>query len=126
MIIMTIFNAKMTHKLRKSSLSGLDRLLGAAFGVLRATLLIVLAWMFMRQMMFPAPKIQEMKKENVVIPYMDQGADWLEKLLPESVQNDMKASPKKEVKVEKPQYSDEDREKLNEMIGSIVEVDVDD
>ena len=126
LIVMTLINSHITGKLRKSALSGLDRLLGAAFGVLRAALLIVLAWMFMRQMMFPAPKIQEMKKENVVIPYMDQGADWLEKLLPESVQSDMKVSTKKEIKIEKPQYSDEDREKLDEMIGSIVEVDVDD
>ena len=82
--------------------------------------------MFARQMVFPPPKVQEMKKENIAIPYMNQGADWLEKLLPESVQKDMKAPPKKEIKPEKPQYSDKEREKLDEMIGSIVEVDTDD
>lgn len=125
LIVMTLINAHITGKLRKSSLSGLDRILGAAFGVLRATLLIVLAWMFMRQMMFPPQRIQEMKKENVSIPYMNQGADWMEKLLPESIQKEMKATPKTERKLEKPQYSDKDREKLDEMIEAIVEVDAD-
>ena len=127
LIIMTLINAHITGKLRKSSLSGLDRILGAAFGVLRAGLLIVLAWMFMRQMMFPQKKQAEMKKENVAVVYMNQGADWMEKLLPESIQKDMKAAPKKQEvkKPEKPQYSDKDREKLDEMIEAIIEVDTD-
>ncbi|MGN0919456.1 MAG: CvpA family protein [Alphaproteobacteria bacterium] len=125
LIVMTLINAHITGKLRRSSLSGLDRILGAAFGVLRAALLIVLAWMFMRQMMFTTQKIQEMKKENVSIPYMNQGADWMEKLLPDSLQKEMKTPPKKEVKLELPQYSDKDREKLDEMIEAIVEVDTD-
>ena len=125
LIVMTLINAHITGKLRKSALSGLDRILGIIFGVLRAALLITLVWMFARQMMFPPQKIAEMKKENVVIPYMNQGADWMEKLLPESIQRDMKAPPKKEVKLEKPQYSDKEREKLDEMIEAIVEVDAD-
>ncbi len=127
LIIMTLINSHITGKLRKSALSGLDRILGAAFGVLRAGLLIVLAWTFMRQMMFPPQKRAEMTKENVVITYMNQGADWMEKLLPESVQKEMKATPKKQEvkKPEKPQYSDKDREKLDEMIEAIIEVDTD-
>ena len=125
LIIVTLINSHITSKLRKSSLSGLDRILGAAFGVFRAGLLIALVWMFARQMMFPPQKIQEMKKENVVIPYMNQGADLLEKILPESIQKEIKAPPKKEVKKQpvKPQYSDKDREKLDKMIEAIVEVD---
>jgi len=127
LIIMTLINAHITGKLRKSSLSGLDRILGAVFGVLRAGLLIVLAWMFMRQMMFPPQKQAEMKKENVAITYMNQGADWMEKLLPDSLQKDMKATPKKQEakKPETPQYSDKEREKLDEMIEAIIEVDTD-
>ena len=66
-----------------------------------------------------------MKKENVAISYMNQGADWMEKLLPESIQKEMKATAKTEKKPEKPQYSDKDREKLDEMIEAIVEVDAD-
>ena len=126
LIIMTLINAHITGKLRKSALSGLDRILGVAFGVLRAGLLIVLAWMFMRQMVFNEVKITQMKKENVFIPYMNQGADWMEKLLPDSIQKDMKAASKPTaVSEEKPQYSDKDREKLDEMIEAIVEVDAD-
>ncbi len=125
LIVMTLINAHITGKLRKSSLSGMDRILGIAFGVFRASLLVALAWMFMRQMVFQPQKIQEMKKENVVIPYMNQGADWLEKMLPDSIQKGIKAPPKKEVKVEQPQYSDKEREQLDEMIEAIVEVDAD-
>lgn len=125
LIVMTLINSHITGKLRKSSLSGLDRILGVVFGVLRACLLIALAWMFMRQMMFTPKKIQEMKKENTVIPYMDQGADWLEKLLPENVKEQIKAKPRKEEKVEKPQYSNKDREQLEKMIKAIEEVDID-
>ena len=126
LIIMTLINSHITGKLRKSSLSGLDRLLGVGFGILRAGLLIVLAWLFMRQMMFTPERSAEIQKENVAIPYMNQGADWLEKLLPEGVQQLGKKVPRKvEVRPEKPQYSDEDREKLDEMIGAIVEVDTD-
>ena len=127
LIIMTLINAHITGKLRKSSLSGLDRILGAVFGILRAGFLIVLVWMFARQMMFHPQKLADMHKENSVISYMDRGADWMEKLLPESVQKDMKAPPKKlePKKIEKPQYSDKDREKLDEMIEAIVEVDTD-
>ena len=127
LIIMTLINAHITGKLRKSALSGLDRILGAAFGVLRAGLLIVLAWTFMRQMMFPPQRQAEMKKQNMTIQYMDQGADWVEKLLPDSVQKEIKTAPEKLEKKEpiKPQYSDKDREKLDEMIEAIVEVDTD-
>ena len=125
LIFMTLMNTYITSKLRKSALSGLDRLLGAVFGVLRAALLIILAWMFMRQMVFNEAKINQMKKRNVAIPYLNQGADWMEKLLPESIQKDMKAASKPVEAPEKNQYPDQDREKLDQMIEAIVEVDAD-
>ena len=126
LIVMTLLSAYIASKLRKSSLSGLDRILGAAFGVVRAGLLIALAWIFMRQMMFTPDKMTAMKKENVAIPYMDQGSDLLEKLLPDTVQKDMKKLPKKVEKLPpKPPYSEKDREKLDKMIEAIVEVDAD-
>ena len=125
LIIMTLINSYITSKLRKSSLSGLDRILGAAFGVLRAALLVVLAWMFMRQMMFTEEKITAMKKENVAIFYMNQGADLTEKLLPDSLRQDIKDSVKKELpKLPEVEYSDKDRKKLDKMIEAIEEVDV--
>ncbi len=126
LVIMTLVNSYITGKLRKSSLSGLDRLLGAGFGVLRAALLIVLAWIFMRQMMFSPEKITEMKKENVVISYMNQGADLSEKVLPNSLRQEIRTSLKAEkLQLPKAQYSDKEREKLDEMIEAIVEVDTD-
>ena len=78
-------------------------------------------------MMLPLPKVQKLKEENVSISYINQGADWMEKLLPESIQKQMKRSPKKTEKQKpvQPQYSDEEREKLEKMIEAIEEVDVD-
>ena len=125
LVVMTIINAHINGKLRKSSLSGLDRILGIIFGVFRAGLLIVLVWMFARQMMIPEAKQQELAQENKAIPYMDQGADMLEKLLPESVKKGIKTPPKVPPKKQQPIYSDKDREKLNKMLESIVEVEID-
>lgn len=45
LVVMTIINAHINRKLRQSSLSSLDRLLGMAFGVLRAVLLMALLYM---------------------------------------------------------------------------------
>ena len=123
LIFMTLINSYITRTLRKSSLSGLDRILGAMFGVLRAGLLIVLAWIFVRQMMLPPPKVQELKKVNVAIPYLNKGADWMEKMLPKNLYQKTYKFEKAEP-VEQP-YSDKEREKLDEMIGSIMEVDAD-
>ena len=65
LIVMTIVNARITRKLRKSSLSGLDRTLGFAFGVARAVLLIVLVWLFARQIAFAPKQIEKMPKGEV-------------------------------------------------------------
>ena len=124
LVVMTIINAHINGKLRKSSLSGLDRILGIIFGVVRAGLLIVLVWVFARHMMIPEAKQQELMQENKSISYMNQGADFAEKLLPESIQKGIKA-PQKTLPKKQPLYSDKDREKLDEMLQSIVEVDID-
>ena len=121
LIFMTLVNSYITRTLRRSSLSGLDRILGAMFGVFRAGLLIVLAWIFIRQMMLPPPKVQELKKVNVAIPYLNKGADLMEKMLPKDLyQKTYKFEKEEPVKQ---QYSDKEREKLDEMIGAIMEVE---
>ena len=44
LVVMTLINAKVTGRLRQSSLSGLDRMLGFLFGVFRAVLLIAVVY----------------------------------------------------------------------------------
>ena len=104
LVIMTLLNAHITHKLRKSSLSGLDRILGIMFGVFRAVLLIVLVWLFARQMAWTTKQLEIMQQQNFSVKYIQMSADWAEKLLPDGVRNDMKrpAPPAKPQKVVKP------------------------
>ena len=127
LVIMTLLNAHITHKLRKSSLSGLDRILGIMFGVFRAVLLIVLVWLFARQMAWTTKQLEIMQQQNFSVKYIQMSADWAEKLLPDGVRNDMKrpAPPAKPQKVVKPvvEYKDIDRESLDKMIENIVEIE---
>ena len=127
LVIMTLLNAHITHKLRKSSLSGLDRILGIMFGVFRAVLLIVLVWLFARQMAWTTKQLEIMQQQNFSVKYIQMSADWAEKLLPDGVRNDMKrpVPPAKPQKVVKPavEYKDIDRESLDKMIENIVEIE---
>jgi len=126
LIIMTLVNARITHSLRKSSLSGLDRILGVAFGIFRAALLIVLVWLFARQMAWTPKQMEIMQQHNISVKYIQILTDWTEKLLPEGVRKDMKrpALPK-DAAPKKPEveYKDIDRESLDKMIESIVEIE---
>ena len=127
LIIMTIINARITHSLRKSSLSGLDRTLGVLFGVIRAGLLIVLVWLFARQMAWTPKQLETMQQQNLSVKYIQMSADWAEQLLPANIQKDMKrpTPPSKTTKPPKPvvEYKDIDRESLDKMIEDIVEVE---
>ncbi len=127
LIIMTLINARITHSLRKSSLSGLDRVLGIAFGIFRAALLIVLVWLFARQMAWTHHQLDSMEKQNISVKYIQLSADWAEKLLPDGVRKDMQrpTPPSKPSRLTKPEveYKDIDRESLDKMIESIVEIE---
>ncbi len=126
LIVMTLVNAHITHHLRKSSLSGLDRILGIIFGVLRAGLLIILVWLFARQMAWTPKQLEIMQKQNVSVQYIQKIADWSEELLPDGVRQDMKKSASlKRPKAPKPavEYKDIDRESLDKMIENIVDIE---
>jgi membrane protein required for colicin V production len=126
LIVMTIINARITRKLRKSSLSGLDRTLGFAFGVARAVLLIVLVWLFARQIALAPKQIEKMQEKNFCVKYIQQSADWAEKLLPNDIQQDIKRPEPPELpQLPKPvvEYKDVDREALDEMIEDIVDIE---
>ena len=124
LIIMTLINARISHHLRKSALSGLDRILGVLFGIFRAGLLIVLIWLFARQMAWTPRQLEFMQKQNISVKYIQIAADWAEELLPDGVRKDMKR-PTPPPKPTKPtvEYKDIDRESLDKMIEDIVEIE---
>jgi membrane protein required for colicin V production len=123
LIVMTIVNAKITHSLRKSSLSGLDRILGLAFGVARAILLIVLVWLFARQIAFSPKQIEKMEENNFSVKYIQKSSDWAEKLLPGDIQKDIQRPERPELPKPVVEYKDVDREALDEMIEDIVDIE---
>jgi membrane protein required for colicin V production len=123
LIVMTIVNAKITHSLRKSSLSGLDRTLGFAFGVARAILLIVLVWLFARQIAFSPKQIEKMEENNFSVKYIQKSSDWAEKLLPGEIQKDIQRPERPELPKPVVEYKDVDREALDEMIEDIVDIE---
>jgi membrane protein required for colicin V production len=123
LIVMTIVNAKITHSLRKSSLSGLDRILGLAFGVARAILLIVLVWLFARQIAFSPKQIEKMEENNFSVKYIQKSSDWAEKLLPGDIQKDIQRPERPKLPKAVVEYKDLDREALDEMIEDIVDIE---
>jgi membrane protein required for colicin V production len=123
LIVMTIVNAKITHSLRKSSLSGLDRTIGLAFGVARAILLIVLVWLFARQIAFSPKQIEKMEENNFSVKYIQKSSDWAEKLLPGEIQKDIQRPERPELPKPVVEYKDVDREALDEMIEDIVDIE---
>lgn len=122
LIIMTLINAHISHHLRKSALSGLDRILGVLFGIFRAGLLIVLVWLFARQMAWTPKQLEMMEQHNFSVKYIQMASDWAEKLLPDGVRNDIKR-PVLPPKPPVPEYDDSERESLDKMIESIVEIE---
>ncbi len=88
LVIMTLINAHINQKLRQSSLSGLDRILGMIFGVLRAVLLMALLYMG-AVVALSEPALRDMEKENVSMAYIRHTAEFLKKFVPQNVQNDL-------------------------------------
>lgn len=88
LIIMTIINAHITSRLRQSSLSGLDRILGLVFGVLRAFLLIALIYIG-ASMLLSEKQIASLSKENISVPYIQKMARFLGKFVPQNMQKDL-------------------------------------
>ena len=84
LVICTIINAKINEKLRKSVLSGLDRTLGFAFGILRGVLLIIVIYFFA---VFALKKetVENYADKNFSITYLQKIQPTIEKILPETL-----------------------------------------
>lgn len=136
LVIMTLINAWIAKRLRQSALSGLDRVLGFAFGIGRAGLLAAICYLGC-SMFLPEKKLQEMEEQNISIPYVQVMAGWLEYVIPDNIKDDMKSYEqgkptdgevkkigielKESVMEELAEYHEADKKSLDDMIEEISE-----
>lgn len=136
LVIMTLINAWIAKRLRQSALSGLDRVLGIAFGIARAALLAAVCYLGY-SMLMPEKKLNELEEQNFSVPYVRQMAGWLEYVIPDNVMDDIKAyqqgklQPEKQpkigielkqtVKEELTKYRESDKKSLDDMIDKLSE-----
>ncbi len=137
LVVMTIINAFITKRLRKSALSGLDRIFGFVFGIARALLIVALIYIFAATLMLSPQYVAKIKQENKSIAYVEIMADYLENIFPDNIRNDLKTYQlKTQQKVEKHlkekatkesteavvDYNAKERQSLDDMIEGIVEI----
>jgi len=137
LVVMTILNAFITKRLRKSSLSGLDRIFGFVFGVARALLIVTLIYIFAATLMLSPRYRAKIRETNFSIPYVEMMADWLESVFPENIRSDLKMyqvkskqklenhlkeKAKAEAKKAAVDYNDKERQSLDNMIKGIEEL----
>lgn len=91
LVVCTLFNAYITGKLRQSALSGLDRLLGFFFGILRGILLITIVY-FAASLLMSGQEIEKYEDGNFTIPYIQKSTEALEKLLPPTFMENIEKS----------------------------------
>ena len=141
LVICTLINAHVTTKLRQSALSGLDRLLGFFFGLLRGALFIVIIY-FGASLLVSQKQMDEYKESSFTLPYVQKATECVQKILPAALaekleQVDMPAEDKgiralikaeeekqgiettektEEEKKDEPAYDDTEREDLNALI----------
>ena len=90
LIIMTLINSAIAKRLRRSALSGLDRILGFLFGVARAGLLAAVCYLG-ASMFLSTHQLNELETQNLSIPYIRVMAGWVEYVIPNTVKDDIKA-----------------------------------
>ena len=137
LIIMTIINAAITKRLRKSALSGLDRIFGLVFGIARALLIVALAYIFMAAMVLSPRQLDDLKGKNISISYIQTIAGFVEQIFPDNLRNDLtqynnnqkqeitkrvKNRTEKKAKEAVAEYNEADRKSLDHMIEEIVEI----
>jgi membrane protein required for colicin V production len=86
LILMTIATGIVARSVRSSALSPIDRTLGFIFGLLRGAFIVSLAYLLLDVSLTPSDRpgwIREAKSA----PYLQQGADLLRAVLPESLKS---------------------------------------
>ncbi|GAB5470278.1 MAG: hypothetical protein Kilf2KO_33080 [Rhodospirillales bacterium] len=83
LVLLTLLAKLLAELVQGSSLSALDRVLGLAFGLVRGAALVCLAWLIVAWML-PDQQRPDWIRSARTLPYMQQGATWLQELLPRS------------------------------------------
>jgi membrane protein required for colicin V production len=84
LIVLTIITSIIARSVRSSALSAIDRTLGFIFGLLRGAFIVSLAYLLLDVSVQKSDRpvwLREAKSE----PYLQQGADLLRNVLPESL-----------------------------------------
>lgn len=90
LVVMTIINSQIASRLRDSSLNGLDRILGLAFGLFRAGLLISVIYIGL-SMALSQTQLTELEKQNKSLPYIQKTAAWVERVMPQKMREDLQS-----------------------------------
>lgn len=81
LVICTLITAKINKGLRKSVLSGLDRILGFAFGLLRGIVVVVGCYFFCVFAM-SSRRLAYYEEKNLLLPYLAEVVPVVEQMLP--------------------------------------------
>ncbi len=124
LIIMTIINAAVARRLRKSSLSGLDRIFGFVFGVARALLIVALVYIFAATMVLSPKLVQKMSENNRSIAYVQWMAEKLQSVFPDNIKADLNAyqtTKVAKIKQAKEDFEQKAKEKAEETVAEYTE-----
>lgn len=92
-VVWVIFSCFITHKIRGTKLSSVDRGLGFMFGALRAVLLVVLAYIFINWLI-PKENQIDLLTESKCLTLVSGVADDVESLIPEKMMTELKDKAK--------------------------------
>ncbi len=99
LVLLTLFAKLLAELVQGSSLSAIDRLLGLLFGLLRGAALVCLAWLIFAWMV-PETQRPDWIRTARTLPYLQQGASWLQDLLPRSFLTSLGETAKRNIELE--------------------------
>lgn len=86
LIVMTIITGFVARSVRSSALSPIDRPLGFIFGMVRGAFIVSLAYLLLDVSLSPSDRPSWIREAKST-PYLQEGADLLRAVLPESLKN---------------------------------------
>jgi len=86
LIVMTILTGFIARSVRSSALSPIDRTLGFIFGLVRGAFIVSLAYLLLDVSLTPSDR-PAWVREAKSTPYLQQGAELLRNVLPESLKS---------------------------------------
>ncbi|MFR8204976.1 MAG: CvpA family protein [Alphaproteobacteria bacterium] len=92
LIVWILFTGKIVGSIRRSKLSGLDRMLGLFFGIARACLLVILFYILI-SWMIPVDKQSDTLRESKYFQIAGSFAKPIEELIPESTLEIIREKP---------------------------------